>query len=101
MLFAKNLVKVVPGYSEGATFTSFFTSEPVSKLTVRVLDADVICQTTELIPVHFEAVEGSEMYLERGFHSLVPLVPFTGFRFRAVAGDARVHIRAYGYGSPA
>jgi hypothetical protein len=99
MFIARNNVLVASGYSPDATFT-MNEEEPAEKVTIRVLLADVIMQITERHPILFTDSFDTETYLERGFHTVVPIVAFTAIRFRAVTPtNANIHVRFYGSGT--
>lgn len=98
MIFSRNFVDVAAGYSPAATFVEFDDDKPIEKLTIQVLDSTVMLQPAETWPQTFTAPETSEIYLEMGRHSLTPVRPWSGFRFRRYneALPARVHVIAYG-----
>lgn len=97
MLFAKNDVAVVPGYSAGATFIGFNQEDPILKLTIRVKDNPVILQIAESVPPNFTEDSTTEIQLALGVMSLIPATAWHGFRVKtAGASAARVNVIAYG-----
>lgn len=97
MILSKKIQVTSGGYAPGATFASNSSSEErIEKLTVKVFGDDVILQPSEEDPVIFTDEATTEIYLEKGFHSLVPITVWTGFRFRKVNANATVNFTAYG-----
>jgi hypothetical protein len=96
VFYARNVQPVAANYAQ-----PYYPDEPLSKLTVQVFDNDVTIQVTESTdqsPPMFSDPNDTEAQLPVGFHTLVPVTAWTGFRFRTVdpARTARVSFRAYG-----
>lgn len=72
----------------------------IEKLTVFVIQADVIMQVTEgdQIPPAFNNPGQTELKMYQGFHSISPIHPWHAVRFKllsGIVGQALVTLRAF------
>lgn len=96
MIYARNELNVGPGFTAGATF-QLNPGQVAVKLTVEVLDADVLLEISEDERAFFEGVSDQLMLLRKGFHSRNFVTPIHGWRFKTYqdAASARVTFTAY------
>lgn len=98
MLIARNQLAVTTSYGEGTTIRGESSSD-ISKLSIKVDGGDCIMQITEEDNGAFQNPTDTECFLNTGFHTLVPLVPWKAVRFKAVSSlnPPVVTVRAYGF----